>query len=429
MTSHANFVQHLASCFLLELCRNCREPVSDVSCAASLCQLCWGMLTARTAQLDWCLPPDAVNSGAHFKLARPFSIKSTLTRLSHSVSGRTRGLEDLASQNRQDGQCSSILSPLQNAGKKILEVSADIRVNRILDKVQNAPPGKKILEERPKQPPDCEKRSFLQMLLSSDAACAYLEQTRAERVASKATGGSTLKPDCEQKQNDLVIALQEFLQNVLENKFVTRHATHRSAESETGHFRAPSGTPSGTDTPMQHHIEPELPLPVASAMVYEGLVRELIHSAKYRNDPLIAEDLAALLPPALYLLEPHIDLESAVLVPIPLSRLRFMSRGFNQAEILATELAKLTGLPARPAMLTRKHTTPQHNLARDERFENLRGSFKLGSRPARTVILVDDIYTSGATILEAANTLRQAGVEQIAAVTVARAVLGNETRK
>jgi ComF family protein len=168
------------------------------------------------------------------------------------------------------------------------------------------------------------------------------------------------------------------------------------------------------------------PVPVASAVVYEGKVRDLIRMMKYQKDALIASDLSALMPYALDLLKPYIDVEDSVLVPIPLSSWRFAARGFNQADALACELQKLTGIPVRSNLLSRKHSPPQHDLSREARFVNLLGTFRLslGARIHPRVIIVDDIYTSGATIIEAATVLRRAGVQHVAAITVARAVLG-----
>lgn len=171
-----------------------------------------------------------------------------------------------------------------------------------------------------------------------------------------------------------------------------------------------------------------LPVPVASAFVYDGLVRELLHQMKYQDDPLIAVDFASLTLPALEALSTVFPVEDAILMPLPLSTWRFMGRGFNQAEILAVELGKLTGMRVRSSYLKRKHTTAQHELSREERIANLSGAFFL-SRTAKlpkTVILVDDIYTSGATLFEAANLLRSAGVINVGAITVARAVLGQD---
>lgn len=171
------------------------------------------------------------------------------------------------------------------------------------------------------------------------------------------------------------------------------------------------------------------PVPVASALIYEGPVRDLIRRMKYQDDPLIAVDLASLMVPALSALGEYVNLNDAVLVPIPLSRWRFVTRGFNQAEVLAEELSKLTGVRMKANALLRKHTSAQHNLTREERFANLFGAFSL-SRSAKlpqTVILVDDIFTSGATLFEVANLLRASGVRDVAAVTVARAMLANES--
>ncbi len=361
MTNHMNLVRYLASCVLLEICRNCKEPVSDISCAASLCQNCWALVSGRAAQLEWCLPP----SLAAAALALDELHGSEISLNDHST-GAAISQQEIVSLRASASQENSISHTLSTASRR----SA---ISRALAGLLLAPSG----------------------------------------IASS----------CVEAPNTVRWLLGDFiLGHSLKNKVIEfwKRAFVQSRPLAPGR-RDPSGIPG------ENHFL-HVPLPVTSATVYEGIVRSLIHTMKYRNDPLIAADLAALLPSALYLLEPHVDLNNAVLVPIPLSRLRFISRGFNQAEILAAELGKLTGIPVRSSMLARKHTTPQHNLVRDQRFANLRGTFRLtpGARLAPTVILVDDIYTSGATILEAACVLRRAGVNQVAAVTVARAVLNKD---
>lgn len=105
-----------------------------------------------------------------------------------------------------------------------------------------------------------------------------------------------------------------------------------------------------------------------------------------------------------------------VLIPIPLHRSRRRKRGYNQAELLARELSKRCGIPTDAKILFRtKKTKAQKNLDGKERLSNLRGAFSVGKKhvPYRTVILVDDIYTTGSTVDEAARVLRENGVQTV----------------
>lgn len=114
---------------------------------------------------------------------------------------------------------------------------------------------------------------------------------------------------------------------------------------------------------------------------------------------------------------------NAVCIPIPLTSTRRRERGFNQAELLATELAQMLHLSSDTALLTRiRDHAPQTSMNADERHENIKGVFaatpgKITSR--QTYILIDDVKTTGATLTEAALCLKKAGAKRIWAITFA----------
>jgi ComF family protein len=113
-----------------------------------------------------------------------------------------------------------------------------------------------------------------------------------------------------------------------------------------------------------------------------------------------------------------------VIVPIPLARTRRRERGFNQSELLAVEVGRIVRLPVRNRWLRRVLATlPQAGLSRAARLRNLEGCFKTRARAVRgrTVLLVDDVLTTGATLSEAARTLKRAGAKAVFAAAVARA--------
>lgn len=110
------------------------------------------------------------------------------------------------------------------------------------------------------------------------------------------------------------------------------------------------------------------------------------------------------------------------LVPIPLHRARQASRGYNQAALLAEALGNRMGIPVYSRMLIRaRKTVPQKKLNAQERQNNLKKAFIMGRNDVKlkTIVVIDDIFTTGATIDEAARTLREAGAEKVCFVTLA----------
>ena len=155
-----------------------------------------------------------------------------------------------------------------------------------------------------------------------------------------------------------------------------------------------------------------------AAAPYRGTVQTAIHLFKYQGKHGLAEPLARLLVPLLQE-APAVDL----LVPVPLHPRRLRQRGFNQAALLAYRLGRRTGLPFHPDALTRvRWTPPQVTLERETRLRNLRGAFALAVPEAvaeRRVGLVDDVYTTGATVRECARVLKQGGARTVTVLTLA----------
>ena len=112
------------------------------------------------------------------------------------------------------------------------------------------------------------------------------------------------------------------------------------------------------------------------------------------------------------------------IVPVPLHPARVRERGFNQAEVLARELARHTGLPVLRALERTRYTSTQTLLDRADRMRNLRNAFRLRKnvsvRDCR-VLLLDDVLTTGSTLSECAGVLRRQGACSIFALTAARA--------
>jgi ComF family protein len=112
-----------------------------------------------------------------------------------------------------------------------------------------------------------------------------------------------------------------------------------------------------------------------------------------------------------------------VVVPVPLSRQRLRTRGYNQAGLLADQIAQTVGARVVPDALERTDRPPQQTLPAAERLENLDGVFTC-RRPTdvknRRVLLIDDVVTTGATVSACANALAGAGARRVSAMAFAR---------
>ncbi len=158
-------------------------------------------------------------------------------------------------------------------------------------------------------------------------------------------------------------------------------------------------------------------------------LRELIHGLKYKHLLTIKKPLGKLIRQYLNNVnaEGVID-RGAVVVPIPLHFFRHRQRGFNQAELIANIVAEQLKLTTDNKVLKRiKSTKQQVNIKGNEkRLENVRGCFALAPGAAEKIrgkegVLVDDVYTSGATVREAIVTLRRAGIKEISVFVLAKA--------
>ncbi len=118
------------------------------------------------------------------------------------------------------------------------------------------------------------------------------------------------------------------------------------------------------------------------------------------------------------------------MIPVPLDRIRQWERGFNQSYLLTLLLEKFLRIPIDHRILQKKSTaSPQSTLPKKERLLNIRGSFKVREAEkirGRHILLVDDIYTTGATVNECARILKEAGAGSVCAFTLARASLGKD---
>ncbi len=161
-----------------------------------------------------------------------------------------------------------------------------------------------------------------------------------------------------------------------------------------------------------------------AAAIYGDVARRLVHQMKYYDRPHLADTMAKAMRRAA---EPLLG-DSALIVPVPLYRWRLWRRRFNQSALLAARLSRLTGVPHDPFVAQRvKATRQQVGLSAAQRADNVRGAFRVPEAMAakiagRDILLVDDVYTSGATAKAATRALLRAGAAAVDVLTFARVV-------
>lgn len=157
-----------------------------------------------------------------------------------------------------------------------------------------------------------------------------------------------------------------------------------------------------------------------AAFLHEGTTRRVLQRLKYGGAGRLAAPLAAAATPTLRALLAQSG--PASLIPVPVHPARRRQRGYNQAELLATELGRRTGLPVLDLLLRHRPTVRQHGLGRAARLHNLRGAIgvRSGAQVPEVAILVDDILTTSATLEACAETLRRHGASRIFGFAIAR---------
>jgi ComF family protein len=161
-----------------------------------------------------------------------------------------------------------------------------------------------------------------------------------------------------------------------------------------------------------------------SAVLYAGVVRDRIHQLKFGYQLHWSPALVDLLVKTSGWEE---ALQPAdFILPVPLHRQRLQERGFNQAGGIAAGFGRRLSIPVRFGVLARRRATmPQTRLGRRERLKNVQGAFAVVKPELvqdRSVLLIDDVFTTGTTLNECARVLKRAGAHRVAAVTVARVV-------
>lgn len=152
-----------------------------------------------------------------------------------------------------------------------------------------------------------------------------------------------------------------------------------------------------------------------------NFTREVVHAMKYDGQTMLVSTIAARL---LQTVPPGYWWEDEALVPVPLHWIRRGDRGFNQSERLARELSRQAELPPPVPLLKRiRHTPTQAGQGVRRRAENVRGAFSIVKRKEcpESVLLIDDVVTTGATVSECARVLKAAGVRRVRVLSFSRA--------
>ena len=163
-----------------------------------------------------------------------------------------------------------------------------------------------------------------------------------------------------------------------------------------------------------------------AAVAYGDIPRKVALKLKYGGRPGVAETMARFM-------ARHLEAGTdALLVPVPLHRWRIWRRGYNQAALVAAALGRRAGLETRLDLIRRvKATPPLKAMSPRQRRDALRGAFRVPAErkaevKGRRIILVDDVYTSGATANGCARVLRRAGAAEVQVLTWARVVRGRD---
>ena len=171
---------------------------------------------------------------------------------------------------------------------------------------------------------------------------------------------------------------------------------------------------------------------------HEGILKDAVHALKYDFIKELADPLGGLLASTLVRLtlfahnlrsmgvehpeRSHRRVEGPIIVPIPLHRKRLAQRGFNQSELIAHEIARRLGFSVNKNLVRVRNVTPQVELSGNARRKNMTGVFAWRGQglAGKTVLLVDDVATTGTTLDEAAKTLRSVGARQVWGVVVSK---------
>ena len=159
-----------------------------------------------------------------------------------------------------------------------------------------------------------------------------------------------------------------------------------------------------------------------SVFEFDGLVRTMIHKFKYHGNVALCRFFMHVVYSQLMKAKDKQNYQ--LIVPVPLHWFKKLTRGYNQTELLACELSKITGIPYFNMLNRNKWTKPQARLDRLRRRKNLKNAFIIKKNGIKSqkkfILLIDDVFTTGSTLEECTKTLLSSGVEFIDIITLAK---------
>lgn len=160
-----------------------------------------------------------------------------------------------------------------------------------------------------------------------------------------------------------------------------------------------------------------------SLFTFSNEIQKLIHGLKYDEKTNIGKLFATMIFHYLKKYKPFSNID--ILIPVPLHAVKFRSRGFNQSEKITRPLSKIIGIPQRTDIIKRsRFTSTQTQLNKQQRKVNVEGAFTLRKLPPdnnSSVLIIDDVFTTGSTLNAISKLLQNNGVNQIYVLTIARA--------
>ncbi|MTI80546.1 MAG: ComF family protein [Firmicutes bacterium] len=181
------------------------------------------------------------------------------------------------------------------------------------------------------------------------------------------------------------------------------------------------GRPIGKGSLCNDCLERQWPFTLCRAVgPYSGPLKEAVHRLKYQGKQQLATPLGRLM--AQQVVNEMVYRSVDMVVPIPMAPSKLRRRAFNQAHLLAVEVAKAIDRPLNEVLQKKTDTVPQANLTRQQREKNLQQAFFLVDNVnihQRKILLIDDVITTGSTLSAAADVLRQGGASAVLALTLA----------
>lgn len=160
-----------------------------------------------------------------------------------------------------------------------------------------------------------------------------------------------------------------------------------------------------------------------SACRYSGIMKEILIAYKYQNKPHMGSDLVSIM--LKFQAEKILKLSPELIIAVPLHIKRLRERGYDQSYILADGIGRYLNIPVSCGNLIRTlHTAPQVDLTGEERLKNVKGAFSIldsSELKDRAILLIDDVFTTGATIRECTKIIRGAAAAKVYVLTIARA--------